>query len=135
LISIQILRQVFYFGAVGLTATITNYIAAILFHEHFGFNLYAAQFAGYCLAVMISLFGHSRLTFNAKLTTSVLTRFIVVSLTTLLLSELLLLLFEILLSLSHRISLFVVVSTIPVITFILSKLWVFQERMSPELKD
>jgi putative flippase GtrA len=133
-ISTHLLRQLFFFGAVGLTATITNYVAAIVFYEHLGLNLYAAQFSGYSLAVAISLFGHSRLTFDARITSSILLKFVVVSLTTLLLSEALLLSLETFLSVSHRISLLVVVFTIPVITFFLSKLWVFQERSSQEFK-
>lgn len=127
-VSIPLLRQLFYFAAVGITATITNYLVALLFHEIIGLNVYAAQLAGYCFAVAISLFGHSKLTFYTKLTTSVFIRFVIISLTTLWLSEILLLCIDSFLAFSHRITLFIVAITIPVITFFLSKFWVFNDR-------
>jgi putative flippase GtrA len=128
MISNNLLRQLFYFGVVGLTATFTNYLTAVAIHEYYDYSLYTAQFVGYCFAVTISLFGHSKLTFKAQLNLRVFLRFVAVSLSTLWLSELLLLLLESLLELPHRLSLFLVVFTIPVITFFLNKLWVFHER-------
>lgn len=129
MITIKLLRQVFYFGVVGITATFVNYIVAVFSYEFIGLNIFASQFFGYCLAVLVSLFGHSKITFNTDITSNVLFRFIIVSLTTLALSEILLLFLEGSFSLSHRISLLIVVFFIPVITFILSKLWVFQEKI------
>lgn len=126
-ISNNLTRQIFYFGVVGLTATFTNYVTAVALHEYFDFGLYAAQLVGYCFAVAISLFGHSKFTFKTQLNPRVFIRFVAVSLTTLWLSEILLFLLERLLSLPHRISLLVVVATIPVITFIFNKIWVFKE--------
>jgi putative flippase GtrA len=128
MIPVQLKRQIFYFVVIGITATITNYVAALLFHEKLEINLYSAQLLGYCCAVGISLVGHSKLTFNTRLSSGVILKFIVVSVSTLWLSELLLYLLETLIVLSHRISLLIVVSTIPVMTFLLSKLWVFQAR-------
>jgi putative flippase GtrA len=125
--STRLLSQIFYFGAVGITATIVNYVAALIFHEQLSVSLYTAQLLGYCLAVTISLLGHSKFTFRSQLTFGVFFRFVVVSLSTLGLSEFLLLCLESLLAISHRFSLLIVVCTIPVITYILSKLWVFQE--------
>ncbi|MGD8911928.1 MAG: GtrA family protein [Candidatus Thiodiazotropha sp.] len=128
MLSVKLFRQVFYFGVVGISATLTNYLIAVLCYEYVGLNIYASQLVGYCLAVMVSLFGHSKFTFNTQLTTGVFLRFITVSLTTLALSEVLLHFLETSFSLSHRVSLMVVVIFIPVITFFLSKLWVFSER-------
>jgi putative flippase GtrA len=125
--TIKLLRQVFYFGVVGISATLTNYFIAVLAFEYVGLNIYTSQFVGYIFAVTVSLFGHSKLTFQTQLTSSVFTRFMVVSLTTLVFSEILLLFIERLLVLSHRISLLIVVIIIPVITFLLSKLWVFRQ--------
>jgi putative flippase GtrA len=135
MISIKLLRQVFYFGVVGISATLTNYIFAVLSYEYVGLNIFVSQFVGYCLAVMVSLFGHSKFTFETKLNTNVIFRFVIVSLTTLVVSEFLLLYLERSFSLSHRISLLVVVVFIPVITFFLSKLWVFNVRNSTRLNS
>lgn len=50
----KILRQLAVFGLVGLTATLTHYLVALGAHEIFGFNLYAANLAGYACAAGVS---------------------------------------------------------------------------------
>ncbi|WP_018415424.1 GtrA family protein [Teredinibacter turnerae] len=119
--------QLAIFGVVGVSATLTHYFVALLSHERALVPLYLANILGYCAAVAISFFGHGKLTFRRELDLGVFLRFVVVSITTLGVSELLLFIMETWLVLSHRISLAVVVCTIPVITFLLSKLWVFRK--------
>ncbi|WP_018274106.1 GtrA family protein [Teredinibacter turnerae] len=119
--------QLAIFGVVGVSATLTHYFVALLSHERALVPLYLANILGYCAAVAISFFGHGKLTFRRELDLGVFLRFVVVSITTLAVSELLLFIMETWLVLSHRISLAVVVCTIPVITFLLSKLWVFRK--------
>ncbi|WP_339067424.1 GtrA family protein [Teredinibacter turnerae] len=119
--------QLAIFGVVGVSATLTHYFVALLSHERALLPLYFANILGYCAAVAISFFGHGKLTFRRELDLGVFLRFVVVSITTLGVSELLLFIMETWLVLSHRISLAVVVCTIPVITFLLSKLWVFRK--------
>ncbi|ACR13264.1 GtrA family protein [Teredinibacter turnerae] len=119
--------QLAIFGVVGVSATLTHYFVALLSHERALVPLYFANILGYCAAVAISFFGHGKLTFRRELDLGVFLRFVVVSITTLGVSELLLFIMETWLVLSHRISLAVVVCTIPVITFLLSKLWVFRK--------
>lgn len=122
----ELARQLLVFGIIGVSATLTHYVVALLTHNYLGFSLYIANLSGYCTAVAISYFGHGRLTFRRELNWRVFSRFVLVSLTTLGLSEILLWGLESQLSLHHAISLAVVVCTIPVITFVLSKLWVFR---------
>lgn len=122
----ELLFQLAIFGVVGVSATLTHYFVALFCHELGQIEIYYANVLGYCAAVAISYFGHGKLTFRRQLSMAVFLRFAVVSLTTLGFSELLLLALEHGLALSHRISLAVVVCTIPVITFLLSKLWVFK---------
>lgn len=119
--------QLAIFGVVGVSATLTHYFVALLSHERALVPLYFSNILGYCAAVAISFFGHGKLTFRRELDLGVFLRFVVVSITTLGVSELLLFIMETWLVLSHRISLAVVVCTIPVITFLLSKLWVFRK--------
>jgi putative flippase GtrA len=126
MISVRLLRQIFVFGIVGISATVTNYLIAILAYEYLGLNIYASQFVGYIFAVMVSLFGHSKITFDTQLTSRIILKFIGVSLTTLMFSEIILLYLEHSLELSHRLSLLVVVITIPIFTFFISKLYVFR---------
>lgn len=122
----ELARQLLVFGIIGVSATLTHYVVALLTHNYLGFNLYIANLSGYCTAVAISYFGHGRLTFRRELNWLVFSRFVLVSLTTLGLSEILLWGLESQFSLHHTLSLAIVVCTIPVITFVLSKLWVFR---------
>jgi putative flippase GtrA len=124
----ETLRQLVIFGLVGAAATVTHYLIALGSHEGMGFSLYLANLAGYVCAVMVSYFGHGLLTFRVKLTSRVLGRFIVVSVTTFLASEMILAGLQTGAKLPHRVSLAVVVLTIPVISFLLNKLWVYRHH-------
>lgn len=126
MINATTLRQLLFFGVVGITATITHYIVALLCHEWLGVTLYIANLVGYLSAVSVSYFGHGKLTFRVELNNAVLRRFVIVSITAFLVSEGLLYVMEDVLLWPHRISLAVVVAIIPVTTFILSKLWVYR---------
>lgn len=123
---LKLLRQLFFFGIVGVSATLTHYLVALCSHNYLGFSLYFANVSGYCAAVAISYFGHGKLTFQRQLKWPVFFRFVLVSLTTLGLSEGILWILLTQFTLHHAISLAIVVCTIPVITFILSKIWVFR---------
>ncbi len=126
MINRQLIWQLFFFAVVGLSATATHYVVAVTTHELSALSLYYANIIGYCSAVSISYFGHSKLTFKVQMSVAVFVRFICVSLTTLGLSELLLLYIEASLSVPHRLSMLIIVLTIPVITYLLSRLWVFR---------
>lgn len=122
----ETLRQLIMFGLVGVAATITHYLAALCAHEIFNFNLYTANLAGYACAVAMSFFGHGLLTFRVELNGGTLRRFILVSMAAFLASEAILAGLEAVLKLPHRISLAVVVLTIPGISFLFNKLWVYK---------
>jgi putative flippase GtrA len=122
-----VLRQLIVFGLVGVTATATHYLVALLSHEGAGINLYVSNMAGYCTAVAVSYVGHGVLTFQTRLTRHVFKRFIVVSMGTFLTTEGILAVLEEQFGLAHRVSLAIVVLTVPIITFILSKLWVYRD--------
>ncbi|MBN1378408.1 MAG: GtrA family protein [Gammaproteobacteria bacterium] len=126
MISRRILRQLFVFGLVGITATVTHYLVALFCHEGLKINLYVCNLIGYSSAVAVSFFGHGRYTFQITLSQDIFRRFVVVSVATFLASEGMLAALENSMQLSHRISLAVVVLTIPVITFLLNKMWVFR---------
>jgi putative flippase GtrA len=119
-------RQLVMFGLVGVTATATHYMTALSCHEIIGFNLHVANFIGYTCAVGVSYFGHGLLTFRVKLNRWVLRRFVVVSVTAYSASAAILAGLETGFNLPHRLSLAVVVLTIPLISFLLNKLWVYR---------
>lgn len=126
----RVLRQVAVFGLVGVAATATHYVVALLCHEGAGVNLYFSNLAGYATAVAVSYVGHGVLTFQVRLSREVFRRFILVSVATFLASEGILAALEEQAGLPHRVSLAVVVLTIPAISFLLNKLWVY--RHPPE---
>lgn len=122
----SLVRQLFFFGIVGVSATLTHYLVALSSHNYLGFNLYFANLSGYCSAVAISYFGHGKLTFQRELKWPVFFRFVLVSLTSLGLSQGILWVLATQSTLHHAISLAIVVCIIPVITFLLSKIWVYR---------
>lgn len=122
----ELLRQLVIFGLVGVVATLTHYLIALASHESLGINLHASNFIGYACAVGVSYFGHGLLTFRVSLNRRVLRRFVLVSIATYTASAGILAGLETGLNFPHRISLAVVVLTIPVISFLLNKLWVYR---------
>jgi putative flippase GtrA len=126
LLNRETLRQLVVFGLVGVTATLTHYLTALLCHEGLGISLHISNFIGYVCAVAVSYFGHGVLTFRVELNRWVLRRFILVSITTFTASAGILAGLETGLKLPHRVSLAVVVLTIPLISFLLNKLWVYR---------
>lgn len=120
------IKEIFFFGVVGVFATVTHYICALMAHEQVHLNLYAANLVGYLCAVAVSFIGHSLLTFNVGLKLKFLGPFVLVSVSTFLFSECILWILEKSIQLDHRISIGIVVVTIPVISYILNKCWVYK---------
>ena len=125
-ISKTLARQLFFFGLVGLLATATHYAVALFSHEYLGVSLYLANPVGYLCAVMVSYHGHGNVTFQHAMGHRVFIRFAVMSVTTFVLSEVLLVVLEQYAGISQRLSLLAVVLSIPVLSFLLAKLWVFR---------
>ena len=126
MINQPVLKQFIIFGLVGILATLTHYLVALFFHESLAVNLYICNLFGYVTAVIVSYVGHSRFTFRVAFCKQVFQRFVIVSIFTFLTSEGILAILEHTLQLGHRFSLAVVVLTIPLITFLLNKIWVFR---------
>ncbi len=121
----ELVRQVFTFGVVGVIATATHYLVALLLTDLVEITVLISNILGYCAAVSVSIFGHSTFTYRKAITRTVVRRFIVVSLSTLMASEVILFVLVSQMGVHHRIALAVVVATIPIITFFLNKFWVY----------
>ncbi len=124
--TIPLLRQLVCFGIVGVAATLTHYLMALGCHEGMGLNLYLANLLGYVTAMAVSFCGHGWLTFRVELTRATLRRFVIASVSTFLASELLLWALETGTDLSHRITLSIVVVSVPILSFTLNKFWVYR---------
>ena len=120
------LREVFFFGIVGVTATCTHYFCALVLVTILQFNVYVSNILGYLSAVMLSWFGHSFLSFRTAPSLERFKRFCLVSALTFSLSQGILFVAEDLFHWPAKYSLVVVVMSIPVISFVLNKFWVFR---------
>lgn len=119
-------KEIFFFGLVGLMATATHYICALTSLEELKLDIYLSHLLGYLCAVAVSFFGHSLLTFKTGLKLKLLMPFFLVSVSTFCLSELALWMCESIFKLNHKISIGIVVISIPVISYFMNKLWVYK---------
>ena len=113
------------FGAVGIFATVIHYSVALLCIEQLDMQPLIANVIAYCSAVIVSYLGHSSLTFKAKRTKSNAIKFVTVSLLALTASQAILHFLTIYTPLNHRLILLVVVFSIPALSFVLNKYWVY----------
>ena len=119
-------QQVSIFIVVGIVATITHYVVATCSSIVFMLTPIITNVFGFISAVGISFYGHSRFTFTSKCNDyPTIIKFLIVSLTCLVLSQLVSYYtyyqFNLGLLLSNACSVIVV----PVVSFVLNKLWVF----------
>ena len=120
------LREIIAFGLVGGLATFTHYCGALLSNEWLQLPLYIANLIGYLCAVGVSFIGHSKVTFQVDMNHVLLRRFCLMSIATFGLSEVLLWSLESGLEMESRIVMLVVVVTIPAISYLLNKFWVYR---------
>lgn len=121
------MRELVFFAGVGLGATFTHYFVVLLLVELFSVAVLSANIIAYCIAVGVSYFGHSLLTFRVSLSRARLIKFVVVSLTALALSQLLLALLMMKQWFDYRINMAFVVAFVPVVSYLLNKFWVYRQ--------
>jgi putative flippase GtrA len=119
-------REIVVFGAVGILATLTHYFSAIFAVEAFGWDVMLANVFAYCIAVGVSFFGHSVLTFRATINRDRFVKFVTVSLSALAVSQGLLWLLTSIAIFGHRINMLAVVCVVPVYSYFLNKFWVYR---------
>jgi len=122
----SLVRQVVYFGIIGVCATVTHYVVALTSHELVHVHIVLAHLLGYLSAVSVSYFGHAKLTFRTPPTWQSMRRFVPVSLVSFGLSAGALAAMEHHSTLSSRVTLALAMLLIPVFTFIAIKLWVYR---------
>lgn len=120
------MREIVVFGAVGILATLTHYFSAVFAVELFGWNVMMANVFAYCVAVGVSFFGHSILTFRADMSRDRFVKFVVVSLSALSVSQALLWVLTYMGFFGHRINMLAVVCIVPIYSFSLNKFWVYK---------
>lgn len=120
------LREVVFFALVGLTATFTHYGIAVAINEWVLANVYVANLAGYSTAVLVSYFGHSILSFQVSFSRERFIKFCIASISTFLLSQVWLWVLQQIFPGYPKVTLFIVVISIPAISYLINKLWVFR---------
>lgn len=120
------MREIAVFGAVGILATLTHYFSAVVGVEAFGWSVMIANVFAYCIAVGVSFFGHSMLTFRATMNRDRFVKFVTVSLSALAVSQGLLWLLTSIAIVGHRINMLAVVCVVPVYSYLFNKFWVYK---------
>lgn len=118
--------EIVVFGAVGIFATLTHYFFAVFIVESFGWDVMLANVFAYCMAVGVSFFGHSLLTFKAAMSRSRFFKFIIVSLSALAVSQSLLWVLTAAAVFGHRINMLAVVFIVPAYSYVFNKFWVYR---------
>ncbi len=123
------------FGIVGLTATAVYTIAFVFWIEAAGLAPLVANVAAFCVAVMVSFFGHFYWTFRPDRQSGVnspsaqagtaLPKFVVVALSGFLLNSLIVFLVVNVLALPYPYAIVFMVSIVPILTFAMNRLWAF----------
>lgn len=122
----KLLGELFRFGIVGITATLT-YVGASFFAASTGFSPYLANLVGYLASVAISYFGHAVITFRSSKPHSVQgPKFVAVSCLTYGLTNLIVFAVVDLMEHSFMAATLAVACSIPAITWLLSRFWVFR---------
>jgi len=117
--------QLFIFGVVGVLATATHYVVALVCTEAMGISVYISNLFGYLVALPPPFFGYGTFTFRVRLSPQIFTRFCIASALTFLFSECLLGILATQYQMGHRLNLLLVVILIPMVTFVINKFWVY----------
>lgn len=125
-------RQVVAFGLVGVAATLTHYVAALM--AAWFLPLLWANPVGFLVAFFVSYLGHVRFTFQVssedRRHRQRLPRFAITAATGFVIGQCVLLVLTRLMAGPDWLILGLAVGSVPVITFLLSRLWVFRDVRS-----
>jgi len=119
-------REVAVFLCVGGVATLSHYGVAVTCVFFLGVSLQLANIMGFGAGFLVSYFGHARLTFKSQIDMTSFLKFIVLAACNYGLSAFLLFIFSEKLALDYRIAFFLVVSILPIVSFLAGKYLVFQ---------
>jgi len=120
-------RELFWFAVVGLSALVAHFLLVSLLLVPAGVPPLVANVLAYLLAFQLSYWGHRLKTFDAGHLphSRTLPRFFAVASLSFLLNEALYFVLLRFTSLDYRIALLIVLLTVAVVTFVLSRIWAF----------
>lgn len=119
--------QLFRFGVVGLTAAGIHFSTVVLLVQYFSMAPLIANIFGFVVSFQMSYWGHRVWTFNATdvLHRAAFPKLVVVQVLNFAANEILFFLF-LSLHLPYTLALIIVLTVLPIFTFVSSKLWVFR---------
>lgn len=122
----KLLGQISRFGVVGIIATTVHVTIFLTLVDGFAVNPFWANLAAFCTAVLVSYFGNLVWTFDMRAAgLTRLPRFIIVALLGLIANQAIVLLVVELLGQSPRLAIAVIVFVVPAMTYLGSRLWIF----------
>lgn len=120
-----LLGQLTRFACVGVAATMTHVLVALVVTWAFAFSPLVANFFGFCVAVFVSFWGHSRVTFRVAIPQRRhLFRFTVLSLVSLGVSSVITVAMTAL-GASMTMAMVAVGIIVPIVSFLAARLWAF----------
>lgn len=123
----KLLNQLTRFGAVGVTAATIHFCLVVLLVQHASLHPLMANVAAFLVSFQVSYWGHRRFTFPQTITLhrEAYSKLILLQLANLAANEGLFYFF-LSLHLPYQLALIIVLTILPVMTFTISKFWVFQ---------
>lgn len=121
--------QVIRFSLIGGIAAAIHMIFCAIFVEKAEFHPILANIFSFFIAFIFSFCGHHYWTYLNNNTSIIpaLSKFFIVATTSFILNNVLFILFHISFGMHYFLALFIVLSLVPTLTFILSKVWAFKE--------
>lgn len=122
----QLLLQIIRFGIVGVIASLVHFTCVVLFVQLLHWQPLVANIVGFSVGVQVSYWGHRRFTFRGTEATHRVAypRLVMMQAGNFLANEGLFMMF-LSMNLPYPIALFIVLSIMPMFTFVISKTWVF----------
>lgn len=124
---LPLVRQLFRFGIVGLSAAFIHFSTVVILVQNFALPPLIANVFGFAVSFQLSYWGHRLWTFqdSSTLHRIALPRLLFVQLLNFAANEALFFVF-LAMKLPYMIALIIVLTVLPLFTFISSKLWVFR---------
>jgi putative flippase GtrA len=122
-----IVWQLFKFGVIGVVATGVHVVIATIAIKKFTANQIIANCLAFIIASFVSYIGHAKITFNSPMNRASLAKFLVVNgvgfLTALIVSSI-----AEYYRLPYQLGIALVVTTVPIASYLLHRLWTFREN-------
>jgi putative flippase GtrA len=124
---LPLIKQIMRFGIVGLTAATVHFTTVVLFVQYAGLHPLVANAFAFLVSFQVSYFGHRTWTFSgtAALHRVALPKLVLVQVCAFIANESLFYVF-LQMHLPYQVALLIVLSILPIFTFLLSRFWVFK---------